>query len=211
MDRALADAVVVAAGASRRMDGIDKLAHEVAGRPLLAWSIDALASSGVVGRVVVVTSPDRVAAIRAAPWLPPAVIAVVEGGDRRHESVAAGVAALDTPDDRVILVHDGARPLPTSALIAAVAGAAEEHGAAIPVLPVAETLKRLDGDVVAETVDRSGLAAAQTPQGARASSCAPRSSGFHRTAPRPGPMRPPCSRPVESPFMRFPANPPTSR
>jgi len=169
MDRALADAVVVAAGASRRMDGIDKLAHEVAGRPLLAWSIDALASSGVVGRVVVVTSPDRVAAIRAARWLPPAVIAVVEGGDRRHESVAAGVAALDTPDDRVILVHDGARPLPTSGLVAAVARAAEEHGAAIPVLPVAETLKRLDGDVVAETVDRSGLAAAQTPQGARAS------------------------------------------
>ena len=165
----LADAVVVAAGASRRMDGLDKLAHVVAGRPLLAWSIDALTSSGVVGRVVVVTSRDRVAGIRDAPWLPPSVVAVVEGGDRRHESVAAGVAALDGPDDRVILVHDGARPVPTPELVAAVARAAAEHGAAIPVLPVAETLKRVAGDVIVETVDRSGLAAAQTPQGARAS------------------------------------------
>jgi 2-C-methyl-D-erythritol 4-phosphate cytidylyltransferase/2-C-methyl-D-erythritol 2,4-cyclodiphosphate synthase len=165
----LADAVVVAAGASRRMDGLDKLAHVVAGLPLLAWSIDALTSSGVVGRVVVVTSRDRLAGIRDAPWLPPTVVAVVEGGDRRHESVAAGLAALDAPDDRVILVHDGARPVPTSELVAAVARAAAEHGAAIPVLPVAETLKRVAGDLIVETVDRSGLAAAQTPQGARAS------------------------------------------
>jgi len=165
----LADAVVVAAGASRRMDGLDKLAHVVAGRPLLAWSIDALTSSGAVGRVVVVTSRDRVAGIREAPWLPATVVAVVEGGDRRHESVAAGIAALDAPDDRVILVHDGARPVPTSELVAAVARAAAEHGAAIPVLPVAETLKRVAGDMIVETVDRSGLAAAQTPQGARAS------------------------------------------
>jgi len=165
----LADAVVVAAGASRRMDGLDKLAHVVAGRPLLAWSIDALTSSGVVGRVVVVTSRDRLAGIRNAPWLPPTVVAVVEGGDRRHESVAAGIAALDAPGDRVILVHDGARPLPSSELVAAVARAAAVHGAAIPVLPVAETLKRVAGDEIIETVDRSGLAAAQTPQGARAS------------------------------------------
>jgi len=165
-----ADAVVVAAGSSRRMDGIDKLAHEVAGRPLLAWSLDALAASGVVERIVVVTSADRVAAIRDAPWLDPLVVAVVAGGERRHESVAAGVAALDAArEDRVILVHDGARPLVTPSLVAAVARAADQHGAAIPVLPVAETLKRIDGDAVVATVDRQGLAVAQTPQGARAS------------------------------------------
>ena len=59
--------------------------------------------------------------------------------------------------------------MPTPELVAAVARAAADHGAAIPVLPVAETLKRVAGDVIVETVDRSGLAAAQTPQGARAS------------------------------------------
>jgi 2-C-methyl-D-erythritol 4-phosphate cytidylyltransferase / 2-C-methyl-D-erythritol 2,4-cyclodiphosphate synthase len=164
-----ADAIVVAAGSSRRMDGIDKLAHEVAGRPLLAWSIDALVASGVVERVVVVTSPDRIEAIRRAAWLDPRVVAVVAGGGRRHESVAAGVAALPAGGDRIVLVHDGARPLVSGALVAAVAHAAGEHGAAIPVLPVAETLKRLDGDVISGTVDRRDLAAAQTPQGARVS------------------------------------------
>jgi 2-C-methyl-D-erythritol 4-phosphate cytidylyltransferase/2-C-methyl-D-erythritol 2,4-cyclodiphosphate synthase len=169
IDRKPADAIVVAAGSSRRMDGVDKLAHEVAGRPLLAWSIDALADSGVVERIVVVTSPDRVAEIRDAAWLDECVIAVVPGGGRRHESVAAGIAALPTEDDRVVLVHDGARPLASARLVAEVVSAAVDHGAAIPVLPIAETIKRVHREVITETVDREGLAAAQTPQGVRAS------------------------------------------
>jgi 2-C-methyl-D-erythritol 2,4-cyclodiphosphate synthase len=95
----------------------------------------------------------------------------VVGGDRRQVSVAAGVGALahgrdDT--DRVILVHDGARPLVTAGLVASVARAVELHGAAIPGLPVAETVKRVADDRVAETVDRSDLVTAQTPQGVRA-------------------------------------------
>ena len=70
--------------------------------------------------------------------------------------------------DRVVLVHDGARPLVSGALIEAVARAADRHGAAIPVVPVAETVKRVAGELVAETVDRSDLVTAQTPQGVRA-------------------------------------------
>jgi 2-C-methyl-D-erythritol 4-phosphate cytidylyltransferase/2-C-methyl-D-erythritol 2,4-cyclodiphosphate synthase len=166
-DSRFADAIVVAAGASRRMDGVDKLAHEVGGRPLLAWSIGALAASAVVERIVVVAAAERVATMSEATWLDPRVAAVVAGGDRRHESVAAGLAALEEAGDRVVLVHDGARPLATPRLIAEVATAAAVHGAAIPVLPVADTLKRLDGNLVAGTVDRASLAAAQTPQGVR--------------------------------------------
>jgi 2-C-methyl-D-erythritol 4-phosphate cytidylyltransferase/2-C-methyl-D-erythritol 2,4-cyclodiphosphate synthase len=109
------------------------------------------------------------------------VVAVIPGGARRQESVAAGVrtlAALDVeggPDgradgeDRPVLVHDGARPLVTPALVDAVARAAATHGAAIPVVLVAETLKRVGDGLVQETVDRTALAAAQTPQGARRS------------------------------------------
>ena len=164
-----ADAIVVAAGSSRRMDGIDKLSHEVAGRPLLAWSVDALATSNVVERIVVVAAADRVDGVRDAGWLDQRVVAVVAGGDRRHESVAAGLVALDSEGDRVVLVHDGARPLASAELVAAVAAAAAAHGAAVPVVPVTDTLKRVDGDLVAETIDRSGLASAQTPQGVRAS------------------------------------------
>ena len=78
------------------------------------------------------------------------------------------LAELD-PDggDRTVLVHDGARPLASPALVDAVAAAVEAHGAAMPVLPVAETLKRVEDGRVVETVDRATLAAAQTPQGAR--------------------------------------------
>ncbi len=181
----------MAAGASRRMGGLDKLDAELEGRSILRWSVEALAAAGVE-RIVIVTSPARIAAIAAADWLPDSVVAVVAGGARRQESVAAGVAALaDAADeiggvgraagdrrrgpavpprpDPVILVHDAARPLVSPALVRAVAEATAGHGAAIPVLPVSETLKRLDGDRVGATVDRTDVVAAQTPQGVRRS------------------------------------------
>jgi 2-C-methyl-D-erythritol 4-phosphate cytidylyltransferase/2-C-methyl-D-erythritol 2,4-cyclodiphosphate synthase len=168
-----ADAIVVAAGESRRMGGIDKLNAQVGGRPLLAWTIEAVAASPRVGRIVVVAAAARVAAIRDAAWLPAKVVEVTAGGLRRQESVAAGLAALDglagqsAEDDRVVLVHDGARPLVSVALVSAVADAASAHGAAIPVLPVVETLKRVLDGIVVDTVERDGVAAAQTPQGVR--------------------------------------------
>jgi 2-C-methyl-D-erythritol 4-phosphate cytidylyltransferase/2-C-methyl-D-erythritol 2,4-cyclodiphosphate synthase len=165
-----ADAVVVAAGSSRRMAGIDKVTAAVGGRPLLAWSVAAIAASSRVERVVVVVAPERVEAVAAAGWLP-AGCEVVAGGATRQASVAAGVRHLARIDpagaDRAVLVHDGARPLVSTGLVEAVIDAVAAHGAALPVLPVAETLKRVDGDRVVETVERAGLAAAQTPQGAR--------------------------------------------
>jgi 2-C-methyl-D-erythritol 4-phosphate cytidylyltransferase / 2-C-methyl-D-erythritol 2,4-cyclodiphosphate synthase len=164
------DMIVVAAGRSTRMDGTDKLVAQVAGRPLLAWTLDAVAATPVVGRIVVVTTPDHVPGIAAASWLPSRVVDVVAGGARRQESVHAGFVAFDRlggPDDGVVLVHDGARPLVSAALVGAVAEETARHGAAIPIVPVAETLKRIDGDSVGATVERAGLGAAQTPQGVR--------------------------------------------
>ena len=154
------------------MGGIDKVAADIGGRPLLAWTLDALAAADSTRRMVLVTAAERVDEVRAAPWLPAGVVAVVAGGRRRQDSVAAGFRALDdagdlAAEDDPVLVHDGARPLVQPALVDAVAQATARHGAAIPVIPVADTLKRLDGGLVGETVDRSELAAAQTPQGAR--------------------------------------------
>lgn len=169
MARGHADVVVVAAGASQRF-GSDKLWAPIGGRPLLAWTIDRLAASDLVDDIVVVTPAERVDEVRSADWLSPKVLTVVAGGARRQESVAAGVAALgDGTDhgDGVVLVHDGARPLAASELIERVIAATAGHGAAIPVVPVVETLKRIDGDRIAGTVDRDALAAAQTPQGIR--------------------------------------------
>ena len=103
-----ADAIVVAAGASRRMGGIDKVLAPIGGRPLLAWTLEALAAAPGIDRIVVAIAPERIEEVAAASWLPSSVVAVVAGGTRRQESVAAGFAALDGPDDRVVLVHDGA-------------------------------------------------------------------------------------------------------
>lgn len=117
-----------------------------------------------------VTSEERQAEIAGASWLPERVVDVVVGGVRRQESVLAGFLAFDrlgAEETGPVLVHDGARPLVRPELVSAVAIATARHGAAIPVVPVAETLKRIDGDLVSGTVDRAGLGAAQTPQGIR--------------------------------------------
>ena len=148
MDGISADAVVVAAGSSQRMGGQDKLAADLAGKPVLAWSLAAIAASPLVERIALVRTADQVAGPPPA-WLPGKVVTVVPGGARRQESVQAGIRALEDEGSRmsesdggrrVLLVHDGARPLVSTGLIEAVVLAAAAHGAAIPVLPVAETL-----------------------------------------------------------------------
>jgi len=114
-----ADAVVVAAGRSSRMDGIDKIGALIGGRPLLDWTLATLADCSRIERIVVVTAPDRVEEIRAVPWLPQRAT-VVAGGGRRQESVAAGVDAIRAgvaTDNRIVLVHDGARPAASGALV----------------------------------------------------------------------------------------------
>ncbi len=165
-----ADGIVVAAGRSSRMGGADKLVAEFGGRPLLAWTLAAMASAREVTRLVVVTTPERRAEVAGARWLPSQVVDVVAGGARRQESVFAGFVAFDrlgADEAAPVLVHDGARPLVRAELISAVARATAQHGAAIPVVPLAETLKQIDGDRVGSTVERNGLGTAQTPQGIR--------------------------------------------
>jgi 2-C-methyl-D-erythritol 4-phosphate cytidylyltransferase/2-C-methyl-D-erythritol 2,4-cyclodiphosphate synthase len=164
------------------MAGIDKVLAPIGDRPLLAWTLAAVSSAPETERIALVVAADAVPTVRAADWLPAKVVAVVAGGSRRQESVAAGLAALDAiagssgagdavtpPVDRVVLVHDGGRPAVSAALVGAVARASAEHGAAIPVVPIVETVKRVDDGWIGATVDRAGLVAAQTPQGARRS------------------------------------------
>lgn len=169
-----ADAIVVAAGASSRMGGADKLLARIGDRPLLAHAVAALAASPAVGSIVIVTTGERRRALEAGGWVPGDRATFADGGDRRQDSVRAGFRALEdvVPDpegSRVVLVHDGARPVVPTTLIADVVAATERHGAAIPVVPVSDTLKRVVGDRIEATIDRTALAAAQTPQGVRRS------------------------------------------
>jgi 2-C-methyl-D-erythritol 4-phosphate cytidylyltransferase/2-C-methyl-D-erythritol 2,4-cyclodiphosphate synthase len=149
------------------MGGIDKLSEPLLGKPLLAWSVEAMARAESVDRIVVVARPGQADELRAAPWLTEAAggrETVVAGGLERSHSVRAGV---DASTAEVVLVHDGARPLASSALADAVARAAADYGAAVPVVAVVDSLKRAAEGLLASSVDRAGLVRTQTPQGAR--------------------------------------------
>ena len=95
------------------------------------------------------------------------LVAVVPGGERRQDSVLQGLKQAPEGFDGVVLVHDAARPLVDVALVEAVAREAAGAGAALPVLPVVDTVKRVRDGLVVETLDREELGAAQTPQGFR--------------------------------------------
>ncbi len=165
--RALAG-VLVAAGRGRRMEA-DKLWIELYGRPIWRWSLDSLLAVPGMRSVVVVAPADGVARFRDA--VPAGVrdrCLVVAGGEARADSVRAGLAALTDAGvsaDSVVLVHDAARPAAGTELMERVAGAVAGD-AAIPVLPVADTLKRVTDGRADQTVEREGLGAAQTPQAA---------------------------------------------
>jgi 2-C-methyl-D-erythritol 4-phosphate cytidylyltransferase len=156
----LVGAIVVAAGRSERM-GLDKLWEDLNGRPVLAWSVAAIAGSRP-DRLAVVTAPESIE--RVDRLLRDAGIQgiVVQGGARRRDSVAAGVSAL--PEVEWLVVHDAARPLASAHLVERGLGAARTSGAAVPGLPLSDTVKRVDGSRVIQTLDRSELRAIQTPQ-----------------------------------------------
>ncbi|HWC30909.1 MAG TPA: 2-C-methyl-D-erythritol 4-phosphate cytidylyltransferase [Dehalococcoidia bacterium] len=161
-----AGAVIVAAGESRRMQGIDKVLAPLGGRPVVAHSIAVFASHPAIAQVVVVTSADNQAAVQALTSELAPRATVVVGGTRRRDSVLAGLEALD--DCEYVLVHDAARPLVTPALIDAALEGAREVGAALCAVPVTDTVKRSEpSGRVSSTVTREGLWLAQTPQGFR--------------------------------------------
>ncbi|MEX0783190.1 MAG: 2-C-methyl-D-erythritol 4-phosphate cytidylyltransferase [Dehalococcoidia bacterium] len=156
------DCVIVAAGSSARF-GADKLFADLDGRPVLAWSLVAFESLPDLGCLTVVTSPDRVDEVGslARDWAGKSCVSVIPGGQRRRESVEAGLRASST---RYVAIHDGARPLVTTDLVERVIAAAEGKSGAIAAVPVTDTIKEASRGVTTAHPDRSLLWAAQTPQ-----------------------------------------------
>ncbi len=185
-NRAIAWAVVVAAGEGVRFrrgpfaGGPRKPFAPLAGRPILLRTLEAVAACPDIERVVVVVAADDVPAAESLLAFDRErlrIASVVPGGARRQDSVAAGLARV--PEDvEIVAVHDGARPLVNPELFTKSIEDAARCGAAVVAVPVVETLKRIDtpkgtGEradaLLVETVDRSRLWAAQTPQTFRAS------------------------------------------
>ena len=153
-------ALIVAAGAGSRMGGeIPKQYAPIAGKAVLAHAIDALASHPAIDeiRVVIGKGQERLYADALAGRQ---IAAPVIGGATRRESVANGIAA--TSNER-ILIHDAARPFLPAVVIDRLLAALEQAPAAVPVLPVADTLAQVGADLGA-TVPRDNLARVQTPQ-----------------------------------------------
>lgn len=155
-------AVIVAAGEGRRFGGPKQFAR-LGGRPLLELCIEAFAGHAAVGEIVLVL-PD-VPSGEALSRRFPKVAAVVAGGARRQDSVRNGFGAVRGNGRDIVLIHDGARPLAGSALIDRVVEEAARSGAAVPVLPLEDTVKEVREEGILATHDRSVLYRAQTPQG----------------------------------------------
>jgi 2-C-methyl-D-erythritol 4-phosphate cytidylyltransferase len=166
----MAVALIVAAGSGERLGaGRPKAWVELRGRPLLAWSLDAIRRAPSVTRVIVAMPPGHPDAGAALGDGVEASLDFVDGGTSRSDSVRRALHALGRDDAELVLVHDAARPLLSAALAEAVIAALEADpgaDAAIAASPVTDTIKRAgrDGGPVRETLDRSELWSVQTPQ-----------------------------------------------
>ena len=158
-------AVIVAAGSSRRMGGENKLLLPLAGAPVLAHTLSAFEKCAAVRDIVLVCREQDILPYTelAQSFGISKLRTVTRGGDSRTASVLAGITAA--PEDTgLVAVHDGARPLVSEAVITEAVYAAAEYGAAAPVVPVKDSIKRIEDGRIAADVPRDTLAAVQTPQ-----------------------------------------------
>lgn len=156
--------IIVAAGSGSRAGG-DKQWRILGGKPVLRWSAEALLDAGADELVVVVAPGAEGRAADALAGL--SNWRAVAGGEVRAQSVRAGLAALDCPADRPVLIHDAARPLLDRAVIDRLIAALDHADGALPALPVADSLRRGADGLMAGVIERDGLWRAQTPQAFR--------------------------------------------
>lgn len=159
-------AIVPAAGLGTRAGpGLPKQYRELSGLPVLRRSLQLFETSSEVEAVQPVIHTDHADAFRAASTGLAKCLAPANGGATRQQSVFAGLEALSKHKPEIVLVHDAARPLATPALIGRAIAAARASGAAVPALPVTDTVKRVDATGrVLDTLRREELCTVQTPQ-----------------------------------------------
>ena len=158
--------LIVAAGRGQRFGGIlPKQYAPLRGEVLLRRTLRAFCGHAAIGKVVVAIHPDdaQTFAEAAAGF----DVRAVHGGAQRQDSVRLGLEALAADNPDLVLIHDGARPMVSAALIARVIAGLGTADGVIPAVAVADTLKRIDGNTITATVPRDNLVRVQTPQGFR--------------------------------------------
>lgn len=163
----MTNAIIVAAGKSERMGtGTDKAFLSLGNRPVVAWSLIAFEKCPDIDRIILVVRKEQQLAAKAVAKMfgISKLVTVVPGGNKRQESVQAGLAVCDV-DTRFVVVHDGARPCVTPEVISEVVKLAKRVGAATVGRRMTDTVKRVEkGTLVSATEEREKLWAVQTPQ-----------------------------------------------
>lgn len=161
--------IVVAAGSSSRMNGVNKQLLLLGGIPVLARTLLQFERNEKISRIIVVTKKENILEIQnlTEKYMISKVSDVVEGGDTRQESVLKGLKMLSCKE-KDVLIHDGARPLVTQQVINNVISALEKYVAVTCAVKLKDTIKLVDENGKAvKTLNRENLVAVQTPQGAR--------------------------------------------
>ena len=155
-------AIIVAAGEGRRF-GFSKQFALLGEKPVLDRCLEIFETHKKVAAIVLVLKDVSLKKEYLKRYRK--IVAVAEGGKRRQDSVLSGFHQIDPEKAEIVLVHDGVRSLVSEDLIDRVIEAAREAGAAIPAIPVEDTIKLVEGDEVSRTLDREKLFRVQTPQG----------------------------------------------
>lgn len=159
--------LIVAAGRGQRVGGkLPKQYISVGGKVILRRAIEAFITAPSVDLIqTVIHENDHELYQKATMGL--AILAPADGGNTRQQSVMKGLQALGSYEPDLVLIHDAARPFVTPEQIENIITKAVQHGAVIPVLPVTDTVKTIEGNRIISTIDRATLAHAQTPQAFR--------------------------------------------
>lgn len=155
-------AIIVAAGKGKRF-GSSKQFALLKGKSVLDWCLEKFEANKSVAEIILVLRDENLRGRYLGRYHK--IVAVARGGERRQDSVLSGLRQIDPEKADIILVHDGVRPLVEQGLIDRVIAAAQEKGAAVPAIPVEETIKLIEKQEVKKTLDREKLFKIQTPQG----------------------------------------------
>ena len=163
-ENAFVSAVIVAAGSSRRMGGINKLLLDLGGKTVLEHTVEAFEKNSDIDEIIITARSEDVDEYKSLLCRYNKVKNIVVGGETRQKSVANGIAVCDEKTT-LLAIHDGARPLVTQQIISLTVSAAKEYGAASCAVPVKDTIKIIDeNSCITDTPDRASLRAVHTPQ-----------------------------------------------
>ncbi|MFW6139980.1 MAG: 2-C-methyl-D-erythritol 4-phosphate cytidylyltransferase [Acidobacteriota bacterium] len=154
--------IVVAAGRSLRF-GLNKLKVYIRGKPVLERTIESLGHHPEVDEIILVVSKESIKQNYEKKYSK--ITKVVEGGLKRQDSMIAGFREIEPDPESLVLIHDGARPLVKQTLVSRIIKAAKEEGAAVPAVPIQDTIKSVKGGRITKTLNRNELYRCQTPQG----------------------------------------------